>query len=487
MFGNYSFLLGITFLLTISICSLSAQQLDIGAMALGKAGVAFSRGTNALTTNPANIYRNDSSATLEWTVLSAGAMLGSSVFTIKDINYYFGGDGTVDVYGSWNPRYLSPTERDIFAQKVDGGTITAQVETMPIGIILTLPNSGTLGFSIVNSLQLQLQFPDNFSRIFNGYAGKERLELSGGMYSALMTSSYGVSYAQKLTIPNEDNRAYFNSISLGATVKFIRGALMQHLDASNSATLTPYIPETWDSTYNWAVSVRYQARMAGSAPDELRIGNFTGFGGATAGVGMGIDLGCTANLTEPDSSGRQALLSCSLLDIGWISWNSASKTYSADAKDTITGITQVTNSQLDIYKGQAISGSLSTLLPMRLRLGVFVPLAQRLWDMPLCVVGEYTQGFTKTGATTTTPRIGLGIQIGDQGLLGRLGMQAGGAEGASFTAGIGSNWKIVNFDISIGSMRAALGYASAHLFNYSAGIHFRLPVAKFEYFTRIFS
>lgn len=487
MFGSISLRFCIVALLLLSIRTLTAQQqLDISGMALGKAGVAFTQGTDALTSNPANIYRSDTSATLEWTLLSAGAMIGSSVFTIKDINFYFGGDGTVDQYGSWNPRYLSPSERDIFAQKVDNGTIAAQVETMPIGIVLTLPHFGTLGFSIVNSLQLQLQFPDKFSRIFNGYAGKERLELSGGSYSALMTSSYGVTYAQHWDFTDESNRTYCTGLSFGGTVKLIRGMLLQNLDASNSATLTPYIPETWDSTYNWAIGVRYQARMAGSAPDELRIGNFTGFGGATAGIGMGFDLGLTTNLSMPDTNGRQAKLACSLLDIGWISWNSDSKLYRTDARDTIVGVTQVTNSQLDRLKGNALTGSYQTDLPMRLRLGVSVPLNPLLWDMPLTVMAEYTQGLNSTGANTTVPRIGLGMQVGDKGLLGRLGVQAGGVEGASITAGIGSNWETVNFDISIGSVRAALGYASAHLFNYSAGIHFRLPVAKFEYFTRIF-
>lgn len=485
MAGRMSLSLCLLALFAVHVTLQAQSQLDIAGMALGKAGVASSRGTDALTSNPANMFSADTIATLRWNVLSAGALIGSSVFSIHDINYYFGGDGTVDAYGTWNPRTLTPSERDIFAQKVDNGTIVAQVETMPFALIISLPGSGTFGFSIINSMQLQLQFPDKFSRIVSGYAGKERLELAGGYYSSLMMSSYGISFAQNLTIATD--RTHLNSLTFGTTLKLVRGSMMHHLDAANSVTLTPYLPETWDSTYNWAVNLRYQAQVAGSAPQDLRIGNFTGFGGQTGGVGMGIDIGCTTNLTPPDSLGREVLLACSLLDIGWITWNPTSKTYTADVRDTIFGITQVTNSQLDSYKGDAVSGSFSSLLPMRLRLGLSVPLSTRLWDMPLTVVGEYTQGFTNTGATTTTPRIGLGLQIGDKGLLGRLGMQAGGMEGASITAGIGSNWEMINFDISIGSVRAALGYASAHLFNYSAGINFRLPVAKFEYFTRIFS
>ncbi|MBK9248447.1 MAG: hypothetical protein IPM69_10120 [Ignavibacteria bacterium] len=477
MLGNLCMSFCITVLYFLSMPSLTAQsQLDISGMALGKAGVAFTRGTDALSSNPANIYTSDTTYVLHWTIMSAGALIGSSVFTIKDINYYFGGDGSVDAYGSWNPRYLSPSERDIFAQKVDNSTIVAQVETMPIGIVLTLPNSGTLGFSIINSLQLQLQFPDKFSQLFNGYAGKERLEISGGQYSALMTSSYGVTYAQNMKISGV-NRSYMNYFSIGATLKFIRGSLMQELDPSNSATLTPYIPETWDSTYNWAVNVRYQARFSGSAPQELSIGNFTGFGGETTGVGMGIDFGCTTNLTEPDSSGRQAMIACSLLDYGWISWNTTSKIYTSDARDTIVGVTQVTNSQIDKLKGNAQTGGFQTDLPMRLRFGISVPLRLRLLEMPLTIMAEFTQGLKSIGANTTNPRFGLGMQVGDKGLLWRLGMQAGGIEGLSISAGIGSNWKIVNFDISIGSVRAALGYASARMFNYSAGVNFRLPVS----------
>jgi hypothetical protein len=466
----------------IYLFPLQAQQrLDVAGMGLGRATVAFARGTDALTVNPATIITNDTSTTLRFTIMPIGAMVGSSVFTIKDINYYFGGDGTLDASGHWNPRYLPPNERDKFVRMVDNGSIASQIETMPLGVVVTIPNGGAVGFSIVNSLQLQLRFPSNFSKIFNGYGGKEPLDLSGGLYNAILFTSYGLSYAQNVRAA-DTNRDFLNSSSIGLTVKFVRGALLQEIDRSNSAIITPFVPASWDSTYDWAIDLRYKAQQAGISPQEVGIENFTGFGGSTAGTGLGLDMGFWGTFTKPDSMGRQASFAVSLLDIGSISWSIATKSYNATVRDTIKGIAQISDEQIDRLKGIARTEHFNTLLPMRVRVGVAVPLGTTVWNIPITGVADYTQGLITTGINTTIPRLGIGVQFGEKGILGRVGLQVGGIEGLGISAGIGSNWETVNFDISVGSIRAMLGYASAHLFDYSFGMKFRLPMQKLQFF-----
>ncbi|MBI3258815.1 MAG: hypothetical protein HYZ54_05005 [Ignavibacteriae bacterium] len=466
----------------LCLTPLTAQQrLDVSGMGLARATVAFARGTDALTINPANIITNDTSASLLFTVMPIGVMVGSNVFSVKDINYYFGGDGTIDSDGHWNPRYLSPSERDKFVQMVDDGTIATQTETMPIGIVVNIPNFGAVGFSIINSLQMQLRFPENFSKVFDGYGGKEPLDLSGGLYNVLHFSSYGFTYAQNIRAANV-YQDFLNSVNIGLTVKYIRGYSMQGIDASNTAKITPFIPAGWDSTYDWAVDLRYKAQQAGNLQQQLSVGNFTGFGGTTAGTGIGLDMGFWGALTKPDSMGRQASFAFSLLDIGSITWDESTETYNADVRDTIKGVAQLTDERIDLLKGVGRTASFSTLLPMRFRVGVSMPLGTTIWDIPVTAMADYTQGLVTAGINTTIPRFGLGFQLGEKGILGRIGFQAGGIEGFGVSAGIGSNWETVNFDISAGSVRALLGYASAHLFDYSLGIKFRLPVNKLPFF-----
>ncbi len=464
------------------LISLNAQQrLDVPGMGLARATVAFARGTDALTVNPANILTSDTSTTIRFTVMPVGVMVGSSVFSIKDINYYFGGDGTIDSGGHWNPRYLAPAERDKFVQMVDKGIIASQTETMPIGIVINFPNFGAVGFSIINSLQMQLRFPENFSKVFDGYGGKEPLDLSGGLYNVLHFSSYGLTYAQSIRAANV-YQDFLNSVNIGLTVKYIRGYSMQGIDASNTAKITPFVPEGWDSTYDWAVDLRYKAQQAGNLQQQLRVGNFTGFGGTTAGTGIGMDMGFWGALTKPDSMGRQASFAFSLLDIGSITWDKGTETYNADVRDTIKGLAQLTDERIDRLKGVARTASFSTLLPMRFRVGFALPLGSPFLDIPITVMADYTQGLVTAGINTTIPRLGVGFQFGEKGILGRIGFQAGGIEGMGVSAGIGSNWEIINFDISAGSVRALLGYASAHLFDYSVGLKFRLPVNKLSFF-----
>lgn len=461
---------------------LNAQQrLDVSGMGLARSTIAFATGTDALTINPANIITSDTNLTLRFTVMPIGVMVGSSVFSIKDINYYFGGDGTIDSGGHWNPRYLPPAERDKFVQMVDGGIIATQTETMPLGIVINIPNFGAIGFSVVNSLQMQIKFPANFSRIFDGYGGKEPLDLSGGLYNTLQFSSYGVSYAQNIRASNI-YQDFLNSANIGLTVKYIRGYSMQGIDASNTAKITPFVPVGWDSTYDWAVDLRYKAQQSGSLRQQLTVGNFTGIGGVTAGTGIGLDMGFWGALTKPDSMGRQASFAFSLLDIGSITWSKGTETYNADIRDTIKGVAQLTDEQIDRLKGVARTANFSTLLPMRFRVGVAIPLGTPVWGIPVTTMADYTQGLVTSGINTTIPRFGVGFQFGERGILGRIGFQAGGIEGFGVSAGIGSNWEIVNFDISAGSVRALLGYASAHLFDYSMGIKFRLPVGKLPFF-----
>ena len=480
MYGRTVFLI---FILVICFTpSLNAQnRLDILGMGLGRATVAFARGTDALTINPANIITPDTVSMIRFTVMPVGAMVGSSVFTIKDINNYFGGDGTLDASGRWNPRILSPQERDNFVQLVDNGSITAQVETMPIGVVVTVPNFGAVGFSIINSLQMQLRFPSNFSKLFNGYGGREPLDLSGGLYNSLMFSSYGVSYAQSIRAA-DTNRNFLNTVNIGVTVKLVRGYSIQEIDRENTAKITPYIPATWDSTYNWAIDLRYKAQAAGISPQEAGIGNFTGFGGTSAGTGVGMDMGFWGAFTKPDSMGRQSSFAFSLLDVGSITWKSSTKSYNADVRDTIKGVAQLTDAQIDRLKGNARTEQFNTLMPIRLRLGVVIPLGTTLWEIPVTAMADYTQGLNTTGINTTVPRFGFGIQFGEKGIVGRIGLQAGGIEGMGISAGIGSNWETINFDISAGSVRALFGYSSAHLFDYSAGMKFRLPLHKLRFF-----
>jgi len=480
MYGRNIFLL-LLFVLHFTAGLNAQHRLDVAGMGLGRATVAFARGTDALSVNPANIITPDSVSSLRFTVMPVGAMVGSSVFTIKDINYYFGGDGTLDASGRWNPRYLPPQERDKFVQLIDNGTISAQVETMPMGVVVTVPNFGAVGFSIVNSLQMQLRFPANFSKIFDGYGGKEPLDLSRGIYNALLFSSYNLSYAQNIKA-TDITRNFLYSVNIGLTVKLIRGYSIQEIDQSNTIKITPFIPSTWDSTYDWAVDLRYKAQQAGSSPLEAHLGNFTGFGGTTAGTGVGLDMGFWGAITKPDSMGRQASFAVSLLELGSVSWSISTKSYNADVRDTIKGVAQLTDAQIDRLKGNARTESFSTLLPMRIRVGVVIPIGSTVWSIPVTAMADYTQGLNIMGINTTIPRFGFGVQFGEKGILGRIGFQAGGIEGLGISAGIGSNWETVNFDISAGSVRALVGYTSAHLFDYSAGIKFHIPVHKLPFF-----
>lgn len=452
------------------------NRLDIPGLALGRATVAFARGVDALTVNPANLALSSSSATISFTIAPIALMGGSNVMNIKDLKFFFGGDGTKDLNGNPNPRYLNESERDNLLGLIDQGKIASQIESMPLGIVVALPDIGTFGFAIVSSFQMQTQFPDNFSKLLNGYAGKVPINLVNGLYSALLYSNYQLSFATSAINADDPNRPIFGKIAFGGTVKYIRGFAFQEIDPANSISIIPFIPSSWDSTVNWATRVQYKARSAGFDPTAFTLQNFVGFGGNAAGSGFGIDVGFWGNLSSADTLARQAAFAFSILDIGTIYWKQNTSSYSADLRDTVKGVTQITTEQLNRYKGAPDNSNFSSSLPTRIRLGITCPASAFDWDFPLTAMAEYTQGLNNIGVNSTKPRFGFGLQLADKGPTLRLGLQTGGLEGLGFTGGIGFVGSVVAFDLSAGSVPAVFSYATAHWFDYAFRFRFGIQL-----------
>lgn len=458
--------------MTMATVALLSQHLlaqsrnDITGMSLGRANVSTVNGVDALFGNPANL-QSDGTASINITPF--GAMAGNTMFSLGEMNYYFGGVKTST--GQVQARTLDDTQRDAFLSRFTSGVIAAQVDAAPFAVAVRLDDASNAGFAMITTVQSNARVPQGTAQLAAGYAGFQPLSITGGSASAFAYTGYQLSYSRRVMGGTSGQSESSSSpvLNIGASAKFIRGVFVADAPSANTVSVNPYAPAGFDSTRNWAVNINSTVRTAGFQNDLQPASFLTG---GSAGTGFGFDAGATLHL----GGEHNTTFSAALLDVGSIAWNGVENTITV--RDTIKALAQMTQQSLDRYSPVATNATFSTALPARLRIGgsmVFSNLISQVQS--LRVMMEYTQGFNSVGANSTVPRLAAGIELQQNGFIPalRMGSQIGGIEGFSWSAGLG--WVVMNsvsLDFALGTLTPVIAPSASRWVE--AGMRVRVDI-----------
>ena len=167
-------------------------------------------------------------------------------------------------------------------------------------------------------------------------------------------------------------------------------------------------------------------------------------------MGYAVDLGVSAHVTDFIYAGL------SLTDFGTMQWTRNAIQNSVDT--TIVVDDPVGTGQWDAVertlKGNKhpVSSFYSTL-PTQLHAGAAIQIdrlpGNEFFPGQMLVELDYTQGFTNTPASTTTPRFSLGVEYRPLGWLPiRTGVSVGGTDVFNVAFGFGLHFGAFDFDLA---------------------------------------
>ncbi len=443
--------------LTTQIKLTAQSRTDVIGTANGRTTVSTATGIDALTINPAGIGLGKNN--LSFAVAPFGITFGTTFFSIDDFNYYFGGDG------NGNGRVLTAQEQNTFLKALETGNASTQIDIMPVGGVMKLPGIGTVGVGIVSSLGAFAESPGGLVDLLGGNLGFNPVKVRNGAVRLHATTSFQISYSKELissfdTIisPLTDLPALGSggfSLSVGGSARLIRG--FGYLDAQiRKIDITPFVPEGFDSTYDWAVDLDYSMKSSGFGQSFLTSGAL--FGGNSTGMGYGFDIGTIGMYQLNENPLSTITFGVTIIDIGMINWSNDVVTRNALLQDTIRGVKELTDQTLRKYEGNAnTTEEFSTMLPTRLRVGGSIPLQAfaPFLDIPLVASVDYTQGINQIGSNSTSPIVGFGVQYLSTGIIPsvRAGLRTGGNGEMQTSVGLGWNFsQMTMVDIAFGSL-----------------------------------
>ncbi len=448
----YSFIL---FGMTSSLFSQS--RTDVIGTATGRTSVSTATGIDAFTINPAGIGKGKNN--VSFAVAPFGVTFGTTFFSIDDFNYYFGGDE------NGNARTLTPEEQNRFLQSLETGNASTQIDVMPVGAVIKVPGIGNIGAGIVSSLGAYAESPGGLVDLLGGSLGFKPVKVRDGAVRVNATTSFQLSYSNEIISsfdsilsPLTDQPSLGAggfSLSVGGSARLIKG--LGYLDADiRKIDITPFLPEGFDSTYDWEVDLDYSSRSSGFDQSFLNAGAL--FGGNSSGLGYGFDVGTIGMYQMNDNPLSIVTFGLSIIDIGMINWNKDVVVRNATLKDTLRGVKELNDQTLRKYEGNpTTTESFTTTLPTRIRIGGSVPLQAIIpaIDIPLVASVDYTQGFNTVGANATKPIMGIGVQYISTGFIPcvRAGLNTGGNGSTQTSFGLGWNFdQMTMIDIAIGSI-----------------------------------
>ena len=458
---------------------IQAQTLaDIQGLGAGRTGIATARGADALIINPANIAirRHDSASAFSISLGGAG-IAGTSALSLSDIRYFFGGDGTTPT-GTTRARILSTDDRNRLLTLLDNSSLYAQTDGQILGITLGLP-TGVLGFSFNGTAQSQGQIPRNLTQIARDYAGDSPLTIDNPSFNVYSAVNIQASYAVNLVPSAWQTSGIIRSLIIGASCKYIIG-IAHGVIESGQLSITPFQPLNQDPRFtinSYAIQAQYSIRGAGL----LQPDTFENISAPSPhfGRGFGVDAGATLQLALFGEATPAVTASIALTDVGTVDWRNGFTRSLANARDTIRDLQTIINNdgyfdKFNSLKQEQNSITYATALPTQLRLGGALDISA-LGFAPFRFSTQYTQGFNNIGTNSTTPRLGIGAEWTNTGLLPalRTGITLGGREGFAWTAGFG--WNIPGtfaFDCALWSVNSLITpQTQAHI---GAGIRIKV-------------
>jgi hypothetical protein len=351
---------------------------------------ALASGIDAARYNPANLGLIHHSG-LQLEIASLGINLSNNAFTLEDYNKYSGA-------------FLTDAEKADILEKIpdDGLNFKANAE----GAALSL-SMGTFVFSAsgVGAADVKLN-KDILELMLEGNTYAESVLVTGSYSDAIAYGQAGISYGRKVYELGE------RQLSVGGTFKLIRG-----------------------------IGYEEVTKMEGLASTQSS--GFQGNGEiiartAEGGTGYGIDIGAALKLNQHYAVGARIE---NLL--GSINWNKDTKEHGLNFSFDTLNVNNANDSDIISDDYTKDISSFSSRLPAVMNLGVANTSGKLLWAV------DWEQGFKRTAESSTKPRLSIGIEWLQLGMMPlRLGFSSGGGRGESFSFGSGLHTGPYYFDFA---------------------------------------
>jgi hypothetical protein len=385
-------------LLSLPPAGTARAQGVVRAWGMGGAGVAASRGLEAVAYNPANL------------AFSRGTTVGLAAVAADVHNNTL----SLDRYNEVTGHYLDSADKAQLMSDIpeSGFKLDADLSASALGF-----QSGpfALSFSGLGAGQGNLD-KDYFDLILNGNQLGETVDFSNTWGDGYAVGAVALSYGMTVL---ETGAA---SLAIGVTACYLQGLYEMH------------VAEAYGTLSTSLAAIDGEAYVATES--------------ARGGQGYGLDLGLALQTT----GGWQLGLSLENVS-GGIDWNRDVERQ--EMRVTAADI-NLLNGDLDAAVSDAdttfATAGYHTTLPRRARLG-----AARQFGA-LVLAADYVQGFADRGVTSKKPLVNAGMEWRLVSFLHpRLGLSSGGERGNSATAGVGLKlgpWRVDVAAMARGGMSA---------------------------------
>ncbi|HEX2868968.1 MAG TPA: DUF5723 family protein [Ignavibacteriales bacterium] len=438
---------------------------DARSTAMGNTYTASTRGIFAVGKNPANLALNSNNgveiqtAAIPLPLPSMNIGVGTNFMSLKDYNYFFGGVPDPADPSKKVGRYLTPADKEHFADMFkEGGNVFTDFSLPLFNLYINAGDKvGAFALTLGDRVSVDFTAPKGLADFaMNGNPEGSVYNFSDAKLTAWWLRSYGLSYSRQINdlltdvfkLPSN----LFEQVTFGVTVKYIQGYAYAATDQFNASIETNAGGITADAQARGlvAASPNFGITYSFDSLSTKREGKFSPFP-TPAGTGIGLDFGLTAKVNDI------LTLGLALTDAGSISWKTNAAEYSYSTHFIMTDpsnedkMNAIGDSSKD-YEGRYLS-SFSTSLPLALSLGAAYQLDQApfisRFPGSMLLVLEYHQGFNDLPGNTTTPRFGFGFEwkIANGVPFIRSGVSLGGRENFNWTFGLGFNGGI--FDAAI--------------------------------------
>lgn len=441
------------------------------SVGMGNTGNASATGIYAVGINPANLMQSEDRHFEINTIFplpEIRATAGTSFFTFKDLNYYFGGvDG--------NARYLTETDKQNFKNLFKGGgniffdfgynLLTASYKVSP--------TVGSFAFSIRDAGGIDMVIPEAIPEIlFSGSVLNKDYVFNQSKLKSSFMRYYSLSYAREL---NEIKQTFFDRIAAGISIKLVHGYYYSgverfetKLHLNDRAEISGKADMILHSAFSDNFGVKYDFDSTKS--DKGSASLFP----SPAGTGVGFDIGFSALYKG------NMLFSIAVTDIGSVKWdkNAAEYVASADLDFKDFSDSKQLDSLSDQLKGKGrYINSFTTKLPTALRLGFMYYLNEETNPIPgtLKVSADFNQGFNDAPGNSVIGRFSFGAEWKPMNWIPfiRTGFSFGGLNKFGWAFGLGFNMNAVQIDIATSQMNAMFAPNTTKTVSFSCGARWK--------------
>ncbi|MEI7811382.1 MAG: DUF5723 family protein [Ignavibacteria bacterium] len=466
------FFITTSLLLILSICSQaqiggSASGYDAQSIGMANTYTAASTGVFAIGKNPANLSFSDNGRfevqtniiPLPFPSISFGA--GTDFLSINDYNYFFGGvPDPANPGGKKIGRFLTAEDKNrLVSMFEDGGTVSTGFSMPLLKIFYKAGDkAGAFGFSISDNFAMEMKFPKGLANFaMNGNSADTLTSFSDGKFTAWYLRDISLSYSRDINelLTNTFNmpQNLFQRFSFGISFKYVTGLAYAGSDNLNASMITSSNQIMFNSNSSGlvAVSPDFGTKYDFDSLSQKKDANMGPFP-ASAGSGIGIDIGFTAQLNDA------LIIGFALTDLGNITWNTNAAKFTYNSSVSLTDLSETSQrdtaqKRIKEYKGEYIS-EFSTSLPGALRIGASYqldkdPVIGGLIPGKLLIAMDFNMGFNDMPGNSTKPRVSLGTEWKPMDWVPfiRTGLSFGGNDSFNWAFGLGFNAGV--FDLGI--------------------------------------